>query len=353
MTLKIKECDVLVVGAGPAGCSAARAAAREGARVLVVECRSRVGLPVRCAELIPAPLLKEVDAGRDFVVQRVRGLRTVLQNGEEKETRAPGFTIRRDLFDQALAGAAAEAGAEFMLATRAVSRKDGEVLLKKNGRLCKVKAKVIVGADGPYSRVAGWIESENRHRIPAVQVKVPLVRPMEVAEVHFHSEIRGGYGWLFPKRHEANVGLGMIPGGDGGPSMRQLLQRFLGRLADAEKIEARVLGGTAGWVPAESIRRVTRDNVLLAGDAAGQTHPITGAGVFQAVTCGSMAGVHAARAAKTGDMTALSRYEEEWLSLFGDSHRRAVEKRRLLEKEWPRLDEIVKYCWIAFREYYG
>jgi geranylgeranyl reductase family protein len=353
VTPKILETDVLVVGAGPAGCSAARAAAREGADVLVVENRSRVGVPVRCAELIPAPLLREVDAGRDFVVQRVRGLRTILPNGEEKETRAPGFTVRRDLFDQALAGAAAEAGARFMLATRAVSREHDEVLLKRNGGPGRVRAKVIVGADGPHSRVAKWIGSENRHRIPAVQVKVPLVRPMEFGEVYFHREIHGGYGWLFPKGGEANAGLGMIPGGEGSPPLRQALHRFLNRLTEAGKIEARVLGGTAGWVPAENIRSITKDNVLLAGDAAGQTHPITGAGVFQAVTCGTMAGVHAARAALAKDTNLLSRYEEEWLSLFGDSHRRAVQRRRLLEKEWAGLDEIVKYCWIAFREYYS
>ena len=146
-----------------------------------------------------------------------------------------------------------------MPATSAVSRNDGEVLLKKNGRPCGVRAKVIIGADGPHSRVAKWIGSENRHRIPAVQVRAPLVRPMEFGEVYFHSEIRGGYGWLFPKRHEANVGLGMIPGGEECPSLRQALQRFLRRLAEAGKIEARVLGGTAGWVPAESIRRITRD----------------------------------------------------------------------------------------------
>ncbi|MBI4776798.1 MAG: NAD(P)/FAD-dependent oxidoreductase [Deltaproteobacteria bacterium] len=353
MNPKITETDVLVVGAGPAGCSAARAAVREGARVLVVERRSKVGLPVRCAELIPAPLLKEVDVGRDYVVQRVRGLRTVLQNGEETETRAPGFTIRRDVFDQALARAAAGAGAEFMLATSAVSRKNAEVLLKNNGRLFEVRAKVIVGADGPHSRVARWIGSENRHRIPAVQITAPLVSPLEFGEVYFHSEIRGGYGWLFPKGSEANVGLGMIPGGDGRPSLRVVLEGFLGRLIKAKKIQEKVLGGTAGWVPAEPIRAITRDNVLLAGDAAGQTHPITGAGVFQAVTCGSMAGVHAARAAEAGDLTLLSRYEQEWLSLFGHSHQRAVERRRRLENEWFRLDEIIKHCWIAFREYYS
>ena len=74
----IDRCDVLVVGAGPAGSSAARAAAAAGARVLVVERRRTVGRPVQCAEHIPALLLRDVPAAAGTVVQRVRGMRTIV-----------------------------------------------------------------------------------------------------------------------------------------------------------------------------------------------------------------------------------------------------------------------------------
>ena len=100
------ECDVLVVGAGPAGTSAARAAASRGARVVVVERRAVIGVPVRCAEYIPAVLLGEAGVGRRFVVQPIRGMRTYCNGRCLQETPAPGYTIRRDLFDQALADAA-------------------------------------------------------------------------------------------------------------------------------------------------------------------------------------------------------------------------------------------------------
>jgi digeranylgeranylglycerophospholipid reductase len=97
---------------------------------------------------------------------------------------------------------------------------------------------------------------------------------------------------------------------------------------------------------------VTRQNVLLVGDAAGQTHPITGAGVFQAVICGRMAGNWAARAVKAGNLGLLSEYEKEWRDLFGEALERAFRRRQLLEQEWDQLEEIIKYCWIAYREYY-
>ncbi|MFO8090036.1 MAG: NAD(P)-binding protein [Desulfatiglandaceae bacterium] len=68
--------DIVVVGAGPSGSSAAKAAACEGMRVLVLERKERIGFPVRCAEYIPGQLLGLVDAGRDFVVQAVSGMKT-------------------------------------------------------------------------------------------------------------------------------------------------------------------------------------------------------------------------------------------------------------------------------------
>ena len=85
--MKTKQCDVLVVGAGPAGTSAAYTAVGTGAEVVVVERRSSVGLPVQCAEYIPAQLLEKVGQERGFVVQRLRGMRTILPDGEVKEIR--------------------------------------------------------------------------------------------------------------------------------------------------------------------------------------------------------------------------------------------------------------------------
>ena len=341
------------MGAGPAGSAAALTAARKGLHVLMVERRAKVGTPVRCAEYIPAPLLGEVSLGRHFIVQSVRGMRTILPGGEIKETPAPGFTIRRDNFDQALAHAARDAGAEILLSTRALSKNKNEILLKgKNGLSLKVEPGVVIGADGPRSTVGRWIGSVNKNLIPAVQVRVTLVKAMKFTEVYFDKEIYGGYGWLFPKGKEANVGLGMKQGKRKYEPITHVLKRFVSRLTEAGKIKGESLGNVAGWIPAEPVRKVTCQNVLLVGDAAGQTHPITGSGVFQAVICGRMAGNWAARAVEAGNSGLLSGYEKEWRDLFGEAQERAFKRRQLLEQEWDRLEEIIKYCWIAYREYY-
>jgi digeranylgeranylglycerophospholipid reductase len=73
--------------------------------------------------------------------------------------------------------------------------------------------------------------------------------------------------------------------------------------------------------------------MLLAGDAAGQINPLTGAGIAPAVICGSMAGKWAGRAAVRGDMSLLSRYDKEWRRLYEDSLCRALAARKEIEKK--------------------
>jgi len=353
-SVRVRKCHVLVVGAGPAGSSAALAAAGQGLRVLMVERRPVVGVPVRCAEYIPAPLMGEIDVGRDFMVQSVQGMKTILPDGEIKVMRAPGHTIRRDLFDQALARRAGEAGVETLLSTRVLSREGREVIVReRDGCLSGIITDMVIGADGPRSTVGRWVGARNLNLIPAVQARVGLVHETDFTEVYFHGDMYGGYGWVFPRGREANVGVGMRQRTPMAMPLKRAFDRFLTRLRKAGKIQGRPSGTTAGWIPAEAPRRMIYGNILLAGDAAGHTHPITGAGVAQAVISGKMAGGYAARAILKGDRSILSGYEAEWRDLFEETQTRAFERRQLLEENWDRLQDIIRFCWVGFREYYA
>ncbi len=353
--MKTLECDILVVGAGPAGSSAARAAAGRGLQVLLVDRREKIGVPVQCAEFIPALFLGEVELPRDVVVQSVKEMRTILPGGEQSVVRAPGFTIRRDLFDQALADGAEKNGAKLLTCMRAVRMEEGGVVLRQRGRTEeeRIAARVIIGADGPRSTVGRWIGSENRNLIAGVQWRVPLREPMDSTEVYFDASFYGGYAWLFPAGREANVGLGRKRREAPCEAIGGLLRRFVARLAEEGTIEPRPVRTTAGWIPAEPVRKVARGKVLLVGDAAGHTHPITGAGVSQAVMGGRMAGEWAARAVEAGDPSLLGGYEREWRELFGEAQERAHRRRQALEENWGRLEAAVKKSWVAFSEYYA
>jgi flavin-dependent dehydrogenase len=280
-------------------------------------------------------------------------MRTVLNGRIIQEIAAPGYTIRRDLFDQALAEEARKAGAAVLLSTRVVSRENGGVLIADDGPSPSlVRAKVIIGADGPRSTVGGWIASENRNLIPAVQVKVHLSHPMEFTEVFFDDRFYGGYGWLFPKGDEANVGIGMKSRDGARNEIAGLLLDLLSSLTGDGKIRGKPFDITAGRIPAEAPRAISAGNIVLAGDAAGHTHPITGAGIMQAVIGGRMAGKWAARAVESGDMSNLAHYESEWLELFGETLERGFARRLLLERKWDRLEEIIRHCWVTFKEYH-
>jgi len=349
------DCDILVIGAGPAGSSAALAAAREGVSVLLVERGQTVGVPVRCAEYIPKALLGELPfSDRSFVVQQVDSMRTILPDGATHQTKAPGLMIQRDRFDRLLAESAIEEGVELLLGTRFLEPKDGFVVLKgPDGSFFRIRAKVIIGADGPRSSVGRWIGSPVKRLIPAIQVKGLLTAPMDHTEIYFNPKIYGGYAWVFPKGGEANVGLAVVRGSKWSIPLKSALEWFLDVLRSNGIIKGEPHSLIVGWIPAEPVTTSVKRNMILVGDAAGQTHPITGAGVPQAVMCGRLAGYWAARAVIEDNLNLLNRYDREWREDYGDSLEWACERRELLEANWERLADILPKCWVAFREYYG
>lgn len=349
------SCDILVVGAGPAGGAAALAAARRGARVLVVDRRQVVGVPVQCAEYIPAMLMGHLDLDNSFIVQQIRGMKTYLPGEPVQETRAPGFTIHRNLFDQAMIQAASDSGAELMVYTHALKRIDNETILlkRKSGQYLTVRARIIIGADGPRSTVGRWVRTVNRNLLPGIQVTLPLVEPMDWTEIYFDPEIYAGYGWLFPKAAVANVGVGMKNSNRSLKKIRPMLDRLIARLVAEGKVTGIPVRYAAGWIPVAPVRQAVHGNVALVGDAAGHTHPITGAGIYSAVVCGEMAGRWAALSVEKGDVSVLKHYDDHWKDLFQDTFERASQRRQRMESGWRDFSRTIKSCWIAFREYYA
>ena len=133
----VEEVDVLVVGAGPAGSTAARHAAMGGARTLLIEKRSEIGTPVRCGEGVAKRWLDEVglEPSKAFIAHEVDGAKVVAPDGtvlvvdEARAGNECGYILERDLFDRHLAKLAAKAGAEIRIRTTAVA------LLQEDGRV--------------------------------------------------------------------------------------------------------------------------------------------------------------------------------------------------------------------------
>ena len=155
--MTVQRYDVVIVGAEPAGCSTALAAARGGARVLVVERRPEIGRPVQCAEYVPRQLKWHVPWSSDWVAQEIAVMCTHLPDGQVVETPAAGYLIYRALFDQGLAAAARRAGAQVMMAAQALEPTTDGLVVGRGEKTFEVVARVVVGADGSRSTVGGWL----------------------------------------------------------------------------------------------------------------------------------------------------------------------------------------------------
>lgn len=358
---KSADADVLVVGLGPAGACAARAAASAGLRVIGIDRKAEAGIPVQCAEFVPAMIGQNVAALGKSAVQSIHGMSTFIEaEPPHRKEPFPGAMIDRAAFDAALVEEARTAGAWIWhgLSLRSVEP-NGTARLSDGSALT---ARVMVGADGPHSRVGAAIGRVNTEICETRQITVPLTEPFAETDIFFSQRLPGGYAWLFPKGEVANLGLGA------GPELRArfkpLLDSLHARLVEQGRVGAGVLGYTGGAIPAggmlHPVGRLGGTLVLLAGDAAGLANPITGAGISAAVVSGRLAGEAAARHVALdadADTEAGSNYAEELEDLFKASLDRALARRRALLATHARQGYLTssdfQRAWIAFPQYWA
>lgn len=336
-TVTLETPDVLVVGLGPAGSRAAEAAALAGMRVIALEKRGEAGSPVQCAEFVPSMIERDVPAVGEVTAQTIEHMLTFIED-DEHAIETPEFRgrmIDRAKFDKLLAENAAKAGADCRYGVKVLGIDPDGTVHMTEGHV--FKPRVLIGADGPRSPIGKAIGSVNRELVETRQVTVPLVLPHDATDIFLSADYRGGYGWLFPKGAVANVGLGISVDDalEDDKSTRRglkaMLLALLNRLATERRIGTKAYALTGGAIPVggrlKSIGRLDDTAVLLAGDAAGLTNPVTGAGIASAVQSGAMAGKAAADFLR-GRTQALDDYEEELGDIFDAALSRALRRRR-------------------------
>ena len=348
-----RSVDVLVIGLGPAGSAAAAAAASAGLSVLALERKQQVGVPVQCAEYIPLPLGKFAQAS-GVLQQRIEGMISRLPSGGEEHSAMPGLMVDRAAFDQALAQQAVEQGAALWCASRLLRIDASQhcAVVKTATTELVVNYRVLIAADGPHSSVAASLKLAPLATVFTRQYTVPLRRTLVDTEIWLSGEFPGGYAWLFPRGDCANLGAGADK--QFTHDLKQPLDTLHHRLVERGLLGTEVLNLTGGLIPVGGLRsNLVIGNIVFAGDAAGLTHPITGAGIAAAVASGALAGAAAARYLQPR-AEALVEYEAEIRERYAPSLQRALARRTQIdvERSRPIGEAQQRRAWIAFPEYY-
>jgi digeranylgeranylglycerophospholipid reductase len=312
-------------------------------QVVLLEKRQEIGDPVRCAEAVSKSKLKDlVRLDPRWIAAEIKGSRIFSPDGssfvlsEEQASDKVGFVLERKIFDRSLAMDAALAGAKVMVKTRALDllRKDGipyGVKAMRSGETLNIEAPLIIGADGVESKVGRWagIEAAFKPKDLAVGAQFLVQDPsIEDGYCHFYMGNRiapGGYAWIFPKgKGLANVGLGVQGSKTSSGEPLRLITDFV----HSHLPQGKVLELNVGGVPVSPpLASITSDGVMLVGDAARQSDPLTGGGIINGMTAGVLAGKVAAKAVSSGDVSkaGLKDYEDRWRDPYGQQLQRHFE----------------------------
>ena len=359
--------DVVVVGAGPAGSSAARYAAMRGCNTLMVEKRQEIGSPVRCGEGVARHFLDDcaIPFENKWVAQEVKGAKiispcgNVLKIDEKHAGNEVGIVLERDAFDKACAKLAAKAGAEIWVKTTAVG------LLRDNGRVTGVRVKrleeefnieagCVVAADGYESQVGRWAGMKTLMKAGDItgtlQYRLTNIDPdpdfPHYCEFFLGTCAPAGYIWVFPKDEcTANVGLGIsLDRLKNKMDLKMYLDAFCKKDPRMKRAQFpdMVTGGVSTCPP---VKETVRDGIAMVGDAARHIDPITGGGIGNGCLAGMILGKVLADIRERGGTYSkedLQPYEKGWRAELEETlYRNWMAKNKLVTLTDEDFDKII------------
>lgn len=361
----IMDFDIVVVGAGPSGSTAAKTIAEQGINVLLVDkdhfprnkpCGG--GLPIRTVEKIP--YLRELQSIESYSYGGYIYSVTSKNKVKIQKTEPVIAMVQRSKFDYELVQLAIEKGAVF---------KDNKKLIDINiqdnyanlifNDSTTITTNIVIGSDGYQS-----ITARKTNLAPSTIERGICILdeiPMNKEEIerfytqdhlcYIYSKIKGirGYGWVFPKKDHVNIGIASYNTKaqleQKNTTLKQIYTDYLTILKENNIIPQTVQNTTmkGGLLPIQPLPKTYMDHLLLCGDAAGLINPISGEGIYYAIVSGTLAGETAAEAIRKQDTSEkfLSRYEEKWKKEFGREIKLFLRSKKQWGKQGDNMIQIM------------
>lgn len=357
-----------VVGAGPAGSTAARFLSEKGVKVLLID-KSKFPRSKPCGGGLPIRVLNRFKYVNDkgliesysyggFAHSSSLKYKVELQRNEPI-----AVMILRKKFDYELVKLAIESGSVFI---DEKSAKDIKILKDKARILLNdgtnVESQIVIGADGVWSNIAkksGLNQSRKNVGICLFQ-EYPMSNETldrffgEKRLCHIHMRLQGiaGYGWVFPKKEHLNIGICeyrlAVSHPKGKPNLKEAYKNYINILKGSKIIPddfklGRVKGGALPIFPLE---KTYSDRVILCGDAGGFINPVSGEGIYYAMSSGEIAARVITKALEAGetDERFLSVYQKNWKNDFGKDIKLLFRS----TKQWTKENE--KFVKLASRD---
>ena len=320
--------DVVVVGGGPAGSSAAHMAAKNGCTVALIEKEKEIAQTVRTSGVTWISDIKKFGIPEECY----NPIKKFSFCSPKNSVKISGEIAKAAVLDvrktyRFLANRAKTSGSELFTSTNVTevlkddTGKCSGVIAKSDGKQIQFNSKVVIDASGFVSVIAkelGYVTQWKKFGAGAeFEVKTEKLEYDNWWLMVGQEYSPAGYAWIFPtSKDTARIGVGIgKPDSDVDPTVRlnELLEKKLGPIKDLGNIEK--IEFHYGLIPNDGVSRKTvYDNLILVGDSAGQANPLVLEGIRYAIRFGEVAGQVAADAIKNGDTTemSLSPYEKEW-----------------------------------------
>jgi geranylgeranyl reductase len=322
--------DVVVIGGGPSGSTAARDLAAAGRSVLLLD---RAGRIKPCGGAIPPRLVRDFDIPAHLLVAHATSARMI--SPRERRVDMPiegGFVgmVDRDVFDEWLRDRAAAAGAERRTGVFERIDRDADGIARvcyrpKGDRnpdhVDSVRARMIIGADGARSQVARQT-LKGADRVPCVFAYHEIIRsPTGGADgfdgsrcdVYYQGKLSPDfYAWIFPHGDTASIGVGSARKGF---SLRGAVKALR---ADTQLTSCETIRSEGAPIPLKPLKRWDNGrDLVVAGDAAGVVAPASGEGIYYAMIGGRLAAEAVETALRTGDARALASARKTFMKDHG------------------------------------